>query len=518
VSLDPLPACVVYERPRLAATLGETGHFAILRSYDTLTSPDLLGAAVVFVEDTELGSGAIARARSFAAAEPDVLLVSIVPAGIELAQEAALRNAGAFDVISDGPELPRALMRLAAMTRHVITLRQERQHLSSGLAHGDRLAAIGLLAAGVGHEINNPNQALLANLESVRTDLESLLARPRIQQSDVLQQYASEWLETLGDCVGGCRRIASIVRSLAVFSRTSEDTPRPEPTVLNEEIATVLRLIGKELRYQTKVELDLDPEQPYVVTPAYTMTQVLTNLVVNALQALQGVEPDRRSLRIHTSHDEELVCLEVRDTGPGMSPEVLARIFDPFFTTKPVGQGTGLGLAITRELVRKAGGEILVESEPGFGTSFRVVLPRPAPVARRPRPLSAPPPALARLRVLIVDDDELLLRALLRALSQDFECTGVTSGRAALALLDKNEHFDVVVSDVVMPEMNGLELYQAVRRVDPSLARRSIFLSGGLQPGGLEQSILETGRSLLDKPLSPRDLAKRIYELGSTRS
>lgn len=513
----PLPVCVVYERVELVDALARSGYFEILRSCSASEAPELHGALIAFVEDSDTGVAAVARARSFAAAEPEVLLVTVVPATIDLAQEAALRHAGAFEVISDGPELPRALMRVASVARHVANLRVERAQLTSGLAHGDRLAAIGLLAAGVGHEINNPNQALLANLATVRSDIEELLARPRIHQSEMLQQYASEWLETLGDCVGGCRRIAQIVRSLTVFSRTSEEAPRPEPTILNDEITTVLRLIGKELRYQTKVDLELDPDLPYVVTPAHTMTQVLTNLVVNALQAMQTIEPEKRSLRIRTSHDDDLVCLEVRDSGPGMSREVLARIFDPFFTTKPVGQGTGLGLAIARELVQKAGGEILVESEPGFGTSFRVVVPRPAPVARMPRPLSAPPPGLARLRVLIVDDDEMLLRALLRALSQDFECTGVTSGRAALNLLEKDAYFDVVVSDVVMPEMNGLELYQAVRRLDPSLARRAIFLSGGLQPGGLEQSILETGRALLDKPLSPRDLAKRIRELGAAR-
>ncbi|GAB4217452.1 MAG: hypothetical protein OHK0013_44960 [Sandaracinaceae bacterium] len=512
--IAPLPACVVQEHRELAAQLAGSRRFEILRTYGPTETPDLRGVAVVFVEDTDVGSGALVRARAYAKLDPDVLLVSIVPEGIDPAHEEALRQSGSFDVIEEGPGLERALMRLAGMTRYVIELRAERARLASGLAHADRLAAIGLLAAGVGHEINNPSHAILANLEAVRADLEALLARPRFQQTELLQHYAPGWFESLGDCIGGCRRIASIVRSLTVFSRTTDQGPGPEPTILNDEISSVLRLVGKELRYQTRVELDLDPQLPAVIAPTHALTQVITNLVVNALQALQGQAPERRLLSIRTSHDEEVVMMEVRDTGPGMDAEVLARIFDPFFTTKPIGQGTGLGLSITQELVRKAGGEILVESEPGYGTTFRVVLPRPPMPARGPRLLSAPPPPLSRLRVLLVDDDELLLRALQRALQQDFECIAVSSGRAALELVRRHEHFDVIVSDVVMPDMNGLDLYEAVRAQDPGLAERSIFLSGGLHQASLIKRIHDTGRLFLNKPLSPRDLARRIHEIG----
>ncbi|MFO0714214.1 MAG: ATP-binding protein [Sandaracinus sp.] len=517
MSLAPISACVVEESPELSPRLVATGDFSLLRRYDPSTPPDTRGASVLFVEDSDPSHAALARTRSFAASDVDVLLVVVVPQGVAIEQERALRQAGAFDVIELGPGLERALYRLAATARRVIAMREERAQLAAGLAHEDRLAAIGKLAASVSHEINTPIQTIVANLDSIRLELEALLARPRSQHGELLERYASNLLETVSDSLTGSRRISAIVRSLKEFARTTEATARLEPTSLNDEVQSVLRLVGKEARFQVKVELELDPMLPQVLAPAHTMTQVLTNLVVNALQALDQVDPAQRKLRIHTAADVEMVIVEVSDTGPGMPPEVVARIFDPFFTTKPSGQGTGLGLAITKELVRKAGGEILVDSELGRGTSFRVALPRPPPISVRPRPLSVPPPSIAHLRVLIVDDDELLLRALARALKQQFEVTTVASGRGALERLRKGEHFDVLVSDIVMPEMNGHELYVAIRELDVRLSEHAIFLSGGLQATALSQAITETGRALLEKPLSPRDLAKKIYEVAPRR-
>jgi CheY-like chemotaxis protein len=165
--------------------------------------------------------------------------------------------------------------------------------------------------------------------------------------------------------------------------------------------------------------------------------------------------------------------------------------------------------------VHRAGGEIFVESEPGFGPVFRVVLPRPARVAFRPRPLSAPPPSHGRLRVLIVDDDEMLLRAITSSLAEDFECTPVASGRAALELVQKAERFDVMLSDVVMPGMDGLRLYQQISDIDPRLAEHTVFFSGGLRSRSLEHAIVDTGRPLLSKPISMRDLARRLREAAA---
>lgn len=515
---EPLEACLAYERADTPARVAAAapGQLRIARAFSLADEPpDLTACSLLLLEQRDHGSAIVARARSFAAAGPELLLVMILPPGAPLALETALREAGVFDIVEDGPELPRAIGRTAAMVRHVMRLRAERARLASTLAHNDRLTAIGLLAAGVGHEINNPSAAILTNAESMREDLEGLLARPRFQQAEVLTQRAGRWLEALGDTIGAARRVTSIVRALNVFSRRTDENAQLEPTILNEEVATVIRLVGKEVRWQANLVLELDPDLPYVVAPPYAMTQVVTNLVVNALQALESGQRDSRQLRVSTCFDGESVMLEVADNGPGIPAEVIERVFDPFFTTKPAGAGTGLGLSITRELVRRSGGEIFVESEAGFGARFRVVLPRPARVRTAARPLSAPPPPQSRLRLLVVDDDELLLRAMARSLSDDFECTFVASGGEALEVVRRADPFDVMLSDVVMPEMDGLRLYDQIGDVDPRLAAHTLFFSGGLRSPSLQRAILDTGRPILTKPISIRDLARRIREVAA---
>lgn len=514
---EPLNAWVLYE------TEGFVEHIRSavdddLRITETWESsrepPDLRECPILIMEQPDLGPCGVVRAQTFAAAGPFILVI-VVPEGASTEYELSLRDAGAFDVIESGPSFRRGLLRMVRTARQILRLRAEQLRLSAGLAHSERLSAIGLLAAGVGHEINNPSTAVLANAERLRSELEALLSRPRLQQADALQKYAGDWLESLGDCIAASRRITSVVRALNVFSRRADERARPEPTFVNDEVATVLRLVGKEVRFQAHVELDLDPGLPYVLAPPHAITQVITNLVVNALQALESKSREARELRIRTSHDDDVVFFEIADNGPGIAPEVVARVFDPFFTTKSVGAGTGLGLSISRELVHRSGGEIFVESELDRGACFRVVLPRPDPSLPGPASTSWPPLSTARLRVLIVDDDEMLLRAITGSLAEEFECIPVANARTALDIIEKAERFDVMVTDVVMPEMDGLELYAKVLERDPSLAERTLFFSGGLQSQGLEQALVATGRPVLGKPISMRELSRKIRRIAA---
>jgi signal transduction histidine kinase len=514
---EPLNAWVVYERVDFVEriTTAADGHLRVTKAWENSHEPpDLDECPMLIMEQPEMGSGGVVRAQTFASAGPG-LLVIVVPEGASLECELALRHAGAFDVIESGPAFRRGIVRMIAAARQILRLRADHMRLSAGLAHSERLSAIGLLAAGVGHEINNPSTAVLANAERLRAELEALLTRPRLQQADVLQQRAADWLESLGDCIAASRRITSIVRALNVFSRRTDENARPEPTFINDEVATVLRLVGKEVRFQAHVELDLDPGLPYVLAPPHAMTQVVTNLVVNALQALEKKSREERKLTIKTSHDDDIVMFEVLDNGQGIQPDVVARVFDPFFTTKHVGSGSGLGLSISRELVTRSGGEIFVESELGRGACFRVVLPRPERSAPEPRSASWPPMSTARLRVLIVDDDEMLLRAITGSLTEEFECVPLPDARTALDIIEKAERFDVMVCDVVMPDMDGLQLYEKVRERDPSLAERTLFFSGGLQSQALEQALVDTGRTVLGKPTSMRELARKIRRVAA---
>jgi signal transduction histidine kinase/CheY-like chemotaxis protein len=453
-----------------------------------------------------------ARVYTLASAHPDLLVAVLVPCP-RAACDAELFRARAFDVLDDGPELRTNLQHTVAAARRVVALQDERARLHSELAHQDKLSALGILSAGVSHEINNPCSAILSNMSVLRDQLESVMSRGRFQRVDALDRMASDWIEAMGDCISAANRINAIVRTLNVFSRKSESA-RPTPTNVNDEIRTVNRLIGKEVRFQAQLDLELAPENPHVLAPPNTVTQIITNLVVNALQALEASDVEQPRVTIATEFDDDHVLLSVQDNGPGIPANILDRIFDPFFTTKPTGKGTGLGLSITKELVNKLGGDIFVESAEGLGARFSVVLDRARAVSTTVSGWPRLPPIHERLRVLILDDDELILRSMHRSLSSHFECEAVGAARTALDLLDQDGDFDAVVSDVVMPEMNGLEFWTQLEQKRPELALKTVFISGGITSEKLHAGVSDTGRPCLVKPVDIAELVRTIRRLG----
>jgi signal transduction histidine kinase len=466
---------------------------------------------LLIFEQRDVTDAATPSVYSLTSAHRDLVVVVLVPAPRSRC-ESSLLQAGAFDVVDDGSELDSQLAHTMAAARRVVALQEERARLTSELAHQDKLSALGVLAAGVSHEINNPCAAILSNIVVIRDQLQALVERPRFQRIEALDSIIGEWAESLGDCIAATNRIQSIVKTLNVFSRKS-DTASPIRVELNDEIRTVLRLIGKEVRFQAHFDVLLAPGMPAILAPPNCLTQVLTNLLVNALQALEKTE--HPLISITTDFDDTHVLLEIVDNGPGMSPDVLSRIFDPFFTTKPIGRGTGLGLAITRQLVEKMGGEIFVESEPGHGAKFTVVLERKLALiegARAERGFG--PPQYDRLRVLLIDDDELTLRSMQRSLAPHFECTSLARAELALATLREDSEFDVIVADVVMPDMNGLDFFVQVAATHPELSARTLFISGGITSEALRARVSDTGRPCLAKPVDVQELIRTIRRVG----
>jgi CheY-like chemotaxis protein len=216
--------------------------------------------------------------------------------------------------------------------------------------------------------------------------------------------------------------------------------------------------------------------------------------------------------------------VEITDTGGGIAPEVLPRIFDPFFTTKPVGVGTGLGLSICHGIVSGLGGEIQVDSVPRRGSTFRVLLPAASPAQRAASPAPSPGAAPERRgRILVVDDEPLVGRAVTRILSQH-EVVHRTSARAALAdVAEGAERFDLVLCDLMMPEMTGMDLHARLRALAPALADRTIFLTGGAFTGGAREFLDRVPNARIEKPFDPetlRGLVARALEAatGSPRA
>jgi CheY-like chemotaxis protein len=205
--------------------------------------------------------------------------------------------------------------------------------------------------------------------------------------------------------------------------------------------------------------------------------------------------------------------VEIRDTGVGMPPDVLARIFDPFFTTKAEGVGTGLGLAICHRIVARLNGEISAESEPGRGTTFRVSLPR---AHTEPALAEAVPPAAAaklKGRVLVVDDEPLLCATIERILSIEHDVIVVGSARQAVQLIERGDRFDVILSDLMMPEMTGMDLYAAVLRSAPDQAGRMVFMTGGAFSQNAAAFVDEISNPSIDKPFRPTALRQLVHSL-----
>jgi two-component system NtrC family sensor kinase len=252
----------------------------------------------------------------------------------------------------------------------------EQRRLEQQSIQNERLAAMGVLAAGIAHEINNPTAYVLANLDYLRhwwDDLDRhLSSQPPLPPE--LEEGFTEARQILADCLDGCSRIQDIVRGMRHLSHLGQD----EASVLldvHTSLDAVLHIAHGELKHTARVEKAYDPALPMVLGSEGRLGQVFLNLIINAVHAMRPGTPEVNVLRLRTWVDAGRVRVDISDTGHGIPPEALPRIFDPFFTTKPAGIGTGLGLSISHAIIQKMGGEMRVESQPGRGTTFSLLLP-----------------------------------------------------------------------------------------------------------------------------------------------
>ncbi|MFL5304736.1 MAG: ATP-binding protein [Polyangia bacterium] len=390
-----------------------------------------------------------------------------------------------------------------------------------GRLQAEKLASIGLLAAGVAHEINNPAAFVLANIEALAGQLRLIEERLREPADPAaarrgLSDLLFEANMILQESKEGMARIHRIVRDLGSFSHVDEEANAP--VNVNLAIESALGMLRNELKYRARVERELKASRSVRASGA-RLGQVFLNLILNAAQALDETQTKRNLVRVRSYDDGPDVIVEVSDNGPGIPEEIRPRIFESFFTTKPRGMGTGLGLPISLGIVRSLGGEIVVDTHPGDGATFRVRLPAdegsvPAQVASA---ASAPTRGYARRRVLAVDDEALLLKAYRRMVGDAHELTTALGGHEALRLLERDAGFDVILCDLQMPEMSGMELHAAVRARMPALSERFVFVTGGAFSSDARRFLEESVAAVIQKPFRLEDLMALIERTAGGR-
>ena len=259
------------------------------------------------------------------------------------------------------------------------------------MSQSEKLAAVGMLAAGIAHEINNPASFIITNLTMLTEYIDDILVftdeltnlhrntdgteekkLTALQEVHDLEYLRQDTPDLIARCLKGMHRIRDIVRELRSFAH--KGSGQREWVDINQLIAQVLKLAGAELRHRASVELDLRPV-PNVMVESTRLLQVLLNLIINAYQSFGDRPRSENSVRVASDSDDQTVMISVTDNGSGITQQVQDRIFEPFFTTKPVGTGTGLGLAISYDLVKTMGGQILLESQPGRGSRFVIQIP-----------------------------------------------------------------------------------------------------------------------------------------------
>jgi signal transduction histidine kinase len=365
------------------------------------------------------------------------------------------------------------------------------------LLQTEKLAAMGSLLAGVAHELNNPLSVVLG-----RADL-------------LAQQLAGSPLQSRAELIAeAAERCARIVKNFLALAR--QRSPERQAVQLNQIIQEAVELVAYPLRVDdVEVRLELAPSLPVLWADPHQLHQVLVNLITNAHQAMRQAPPPRRlTLATRAESAAGRVVLRVADTGPGIPAEIQPRIFEPFFTTKPPAQGTGLGLSICQGIIEGHGGSIRVESPPGEGAVFVIELPVEAPpVAERAGRAAEALPSVRRRTILVVDDEPEIAAVLAEMLSTDgHEVETAGNGRIALARL-RERTYDLILSDLRMPELDGAGLYRELERERPELLSRLIFLTGDELGGETTEFLQRTGAQALAKPFDADDVRRVVQRV-----
>lgn len=418
--------------------------------------------------------------------------------------------------IGDGTHLLDGLaIGLNMLSEEVQRRHQREQAIQQQWVQNERLIAVGQLAAGIAHELNNPAAFVLTNLAVLQRALTRL--EGTVSDRPEARMLVRESLDLTRDNITGIQRMVAMVRDLGGFSKP--DGEQQLPVAFDDVIADACALVRAEFTYRATLEVEGN-NNLRVSGDRPRLTQVMTNLLLNAAQAIPEGAPASNRVIVASQIVDGWGVVTVRDTGGGMSPDAQARLFEPFFTTKPRERGTGLGLPISAEIARHHGGQLrLVETSPG-GTTFELRLPLAAPSEIAPVVDAGAPTteAPARLRVLVIDDERFLLESYARFFAGSYDVDAALGGKEALARLASDERWDAILCDLMMPQVDGMGVYDWVCDHRPELADRMLFCTGGAFTPRSTAFVKRMGHRILEKPVALDELMAAIERVAATGS
>ncbi|MBN2463536.1 MAG: response regulator, partial [Dehalococcoidia bacterium] len=371
---------------------------------------------------------------------------------------------------------------------------EERRQLEQKAQFASRLASVGELASGVAHEINNPLTAVIG------------YAHLLLERKDVPEDIRRD-VEVINE---GAQRVAGIIKKLLVFARQT----KPERTYvdINEIISTTLELRAYSLQSNNvKVVLQFDPDLPLTVADPGQLQQVFLNLIINAETEVKLAHGGGK-MAIKTEQINNTIRVSFKDNGLGIAKENLERIFNPFFTTRRVGQGTGLGLSVCHGIITGHKGRIWAESQLGKGATFIVELPivtedkqleLPEPVAKRPDKVTG-------AKILVVDDEAVVRQFVSQMLIDEGHEVEVADSAESVLETIKGKDYQVIMLDIKMPGVSGIELYKHFQKVSLSLAEKVIFITGDVMGPSTMAFLSRTKVPYIIKPFDAKQLRAEI--------